>query len=270
MSGRNQDECRGSAERPPLAPPSQGGEPAIPPPLRRGGWGGRLQASLSSPTPNSHRQTITAALAFALVLSSSSLLPAKTITLTELDTERMAAISSLAPMLSWAGTHHGHGEFANHYIELYSTSSLLMQFPLDKIPAGQRIVKAEWIVPVPYVYPRGEHKVTIHRLIGDWGTGVCQDFRMTHPKKVPWDKPGARGSATDRAARPTANVTMTQGAGRDHAINVTQDVELWYSGQVPNQGWIMTIDEPNVLIRISSPFWGSHGNFKLRITYEPE
>ena len=261
MSGRYQDECRRRAERPPQPPLLKGGRSASSPPLEGGGWGGRLQAFPSS---------ITTVIAFLLILSTTNSLSAKTITLTDNDCERMAAISSDAPLLSWAATHVGAGEFSNHYFEMYDPISMLIQFPIDKIPPGQRIVKAEWIVPILNVYPGNDYKVSVHRLIGDWGAGVCYDYRMTFPKKVPWAQPGARGSATDRAARPT-DVIKVPRLDNNYSFNVTQDVELWYSGQAKNQGWILSHDNVGVLVRIATPFYaGGRGLSKLRITYEPE
>jgi hypothetical protein len=53
-------------------------------------------------------------------------------------------------------------------------------------------------------------------------------------------------------------------------MNVTQDVELWYSGAAPNHGWILTAEDADLFLRMSSPFWGSPKGWKLRITFEPE
>ena len=203
----------------------------------------------------------------AVVLPHASVI-ARTITITDLDCRRMAMISSEAPRSSWAGHQAAAGEFSNYYAELYSTGAMLIQFPLDRIPAGQRITNAELILPVAHLYPGGDQRLYVRRLIGDWGVGVSHQYRMTRPMKVEWTQPGARGAATDRVVRPTA-VLRTSTPG-DHSLNVTQDVELWYSGQVPNQGWIMTVDDPNVLVRLGSPTFYGKGLWKLHITYEPE
>ena len=53
------------------------------------------------------------------------------------------------------------------------------------------------------------------------------------------------------------------------AINVTEDVELWYSGASRNHGWIMS-NEDTGMIRCGSWAFGGRGRWKLRITYEPE
>jgi hypothetical protein len=56
----------------------------------------------------------------------------------------------------------------------------------------------------------------------------------------------------------------------DQVVNVTEDVELWYTGAAANHGWILTHEDTGSLIRLSSPVWATRGNWKLRITYEPE
>ena len=91
---------------------------------------------------------------------------------------------------------------------------------------------------------------------------------MVRPKKVEWTQPGARGAATDRVAKPTAVVRI--GAPGPYTMNVTQDVELWYSGQVPNQGWILNVEVPNQIMSLYSPGYNGRGHWKLHITYEPE
>ena len=83
----------------------------------------------------------------------------RTITVTDLDCRRMAMISSEAPRSSWAGLQSSTGEFSNYYGELYSTGAVLIQFPLDRIPAGQRITNAELIIPVALVYQIGRAHV---------------------------------------------------------------------------------------------------------------
>ena len=207
-------------------------------------------------------------LAASLLLMSPVPLFARTITVTDINCRRIAVISSEAPRSSAAGIQSSNGEFSNFFADIYSTGAVLIQFPLDRVPAGQRITNAELIVPLIYVYPAVEQRFYVRRLIGDWGPGVSHQYRMTRPMKVEWTQPGARGAATDRVARPTA-VLRTSTAG-DHSLNVTQDVELWYSGQVPNHGWIMTVDDPNVLLRFGSPTYNGKGLWKLHVTYEPE
>jgi hypothetical protein len=204
----------------------------------------------------------------ALWLSAQAPACARTITITDLECRRIAFISSEAPRASWAAVQHTLGEFSNFYGELYNTGAMLIQFPLDRIPAGQRITNAELVLPVAYVYPRVEQRFYIRRLIGEWGVGVSHQFRMTRPQKIEWTQAGARGPAADRVARPTAVLRIST-AGH-HIMNVTPDVELWYGGEVPNQGWILTVDDPNVLIRLNCPSFNGRGLWKLHVTYEPE
>lgn len=191
---------------------------------------------------------------------------AKTVVLTDVDCEQMAAISAEAPLLSWAGYHASAGVFAPVYIELVPGRAFLIRYPIDKvIPPGNRITQAEWVVPVVYC-PR-EQKLLVHRLLGEWGAGVSHLYRSVRPQKVEWNTPGAGGASSDRAIKASAAVRVTDIG--EQIINVTQDVELWYSGASKNAGWIVTI-ETKGFVRLSSPMWMTRGNWKLRITYEPE
>lgn len=210
------------------------------------------------------QSSIFALLALAVALASNTSAQAKTVVLTDEDCELMAAISAEAPFLSWAGFEVAGG-FAPVYIELVPGRAFLIRYPIEKaVPKGQRITQAEWIVPVVYI--ASEQKVYVHRLIGDWGAGVSHKHRMVRPQKVEWHSSGAKGPSTDRAIKPSAVVRIHENG--DHVINVTQDVELWYSG-AKNAGWIMSVEDHG-FIRMSSPVWTTTGNWKLRITYEPE
>lgn len=199
---------------------------------------------------------------------SAAPLAARTIELTDLDCDRMAVISAQARRSGWAMTELGPGEFTSTLLDLRAERSLLIRFPLDRIPAGQRIARAEWVVPVDLISGTTEAKLHIRRLLGEWGSGVCHDFRTQRPKPIAWNQPGANGASTDRASRPSV-VVAVPGPG-ELTINVTEDVELWYSGVAENQGWIVTVEDPVALVRLSSPFWTGLGRYKLRITYEPE
>ena len=205
----------------------------------------------------------------ALILCGLPTAPAfaRTITLTDLDCWKTAVISSESPRAGWAGSFSAVGSYSNFYAELYPTSAVLIQFPLERIPAGYRITNAELTMPLALSYPVGEQRLYVRRLIAEWGAGVCHQYRMTRPKKVEWSQPGGRGAASDRVARPTG-VLRTSAPG-NYTLNVTQDVELWYSGEVPNYGWILTVDDPLVFIRLNSPSY-SRGLWKLHVTYEPE
>lgn len=204
----------------------------------------------------------------ALALMNATAAHARTIVLTDEDCEHLAAISSDAPHMSWAATINGNGEFSNHVIDLTQKQSFLMRYPLDRIPAGQKITKAEWIVPFLQVYPPGGVRVQARRLLKDWGPGVSYEDRMTRPKREKWHTPGAKGLGQDRAARPTAMLTFKMSG--EMSFNVTEDVELWYSGAAKNYGWILSAEDQDAWVRTPSPFWGAPKGWKLKITYEPE
>jgi hypothetical protein len=170
--------------------------------------------------------------------------------------------------MSWAATIYGTAEYSNHAIDLTSKQAFLVRFPLDRIPRGQRITKAEWIVPCSQVAPAGGVRVQVRRLLKEWGAGVSHQRRMIRPQRADWHTPGARGLGQDRAAKATATATF-KGAG-DQVFNVTEDVELWYTGAAANYGWILTAEDPDVFVRLPSPFWGAAKGWKLRITFEPE
>ena len=91
---------------------------------------------------------------------------------------------------------------------------------------------------------------------------------MLRPERVKWHTPGAKGLGQDRAARATAMATI-KGSG-EQTLNVTEDVELWYTGAAANYGWILTTEDQDVYVRMPSPFWGAPKGWKLRITFEPE
>jgi hypothetical protein len=195
-------------------------------------------------------------------------LPARTLVLTLDECEQTAVISSEAPRLSWAGYLYGDDTFSTVYIDLYSTRTFLVRYPLDKIPKGQRITNAEWVLPVNLLSPASEQRLYIRRILPEWGPGVCYEYRTQRPKKIAWAAPGARGASTDRIAKPSAVVRVT--AAGDQVVNVTEDVELWYTKAAPNNGWMVSREDDNALIRFAGPVAGGTGQWKLRITYEPE
>ena len=123
-------------------------------------------------------------------------------------------------------------------------------------------------MPVNLISATSEAKLHVRRVLGEWGTGVCHEYRMLRPKPLSWTGAGAAGVSTDHAAAPSA-VVAVPGPG-ELAINVTEDVELWYAGAAENQGWIVTVEDPTALVRLNSPLWVGQGLYKLRITYEPE
>lgn len=193
---------------------------------------------------------------------------ARTIELTDFDCDRIAVISPQMPLSGWAASEVAAGQFSSSLLDLQGDRVFLIRFPLDRIPAGQRIVRAEWIVPIDLIAGAATTKLHVRRVLGPWGVGACYDYRMRRPKPVPWKQPGAKGIAADRAAQPTAVVNVVDPG--EYTINVTEDVELWNTGAAENQGWLVTCEDPAGLVRLASPLWTGQGRYKLRVTYEPE
>jgi len=194
---------------------------------------------------------------------------ARTVVITDLEIRKMAVIDGIAPRLSWAATGSA-GNYSNFHIELSSTAqnrpTVLIQFPLKKVPDDMRVTSAELVFVSHLVYPDVSPRLHVRRIIGDWGPGVCHMYRRTRPEKVEWTEPGAEALGFDRARRPTAIVRLK--APGEHVVNVTEDVELWCSGAAENHGWMIYMDDPGAIARINNPPW-SPGHWKLRITFEP-
>jgi hypothetical protein len=110
----------------------------------------------------------------------------------------------------------------------------------------------------------------LRRVLAEWGPGVCHLYRMTVPKKVAWAQPGGRGGATDLANKESASV-LVQALG-EYTLDVTEDVELWYTGGAANRGWCFW-QEGAYAIYFPPPY-NPHGvsakSWKLRITFEPQ
>ncbi len=197
---------------------------------------------------------------------------ARTITLTAEDADEMASISSAAPRLSWVMGPANNPTIFNTQPTLYwhSQIALLMRFPIkDQIPKGQRITKAELTIVPNYV--AGNSNVQVRRLLAEWGPGVCHQYRMTYPKKLEWTQPGGKGGATDRAAKDSAVFKITKVG--EYTVDVTEDIELWYTGGAVNRGWIFTHESDQGVFYISSPYSpqvNGGKQWKLQITFEPQ
>lgn len=198
---------------------------------------------------------------------------ARTITITAEDCNQMACISANLPRLSWAMIQHAPGVVNTQpQIHFGGKQALLMRFPItDIIPKGQRITKAEFTIAPTYM---GGASASVHvrRLVAEWGTGVCHEYRMTHPQKVEWAQPGGRGAATDRANKDSAVFKITK-AG-EYTVDVTEDLELWYTGGTVNRGWILTLERDGEIIYLQSPYTvgylGGGKSWKVQITFEPQ
>ncbi|MBI2805817.1 MAG: hypothetical protein HYX68_12630 [Planctomycetes bacterium] len=207
---------------------------------------------------------------FCFLLASSA--SARTITLTAEDADAMASISAHAPRLSWAMGPPTTAGIFNTQPALYweSKIAVLLRIPVkDLIPKGQRITKAELTIGPTYI--SGTANIQVRRLLADWGTGVCHTHRMTFPKKLEWTQPGGLGGATDRAAKDSAIFKITKVG--DHTVDVTEDIELWYTGAVKNRGWIFTHDNNLGIVYVPSPYAphaGGAKTWKLQITFEPK
>jgi hypothetical protein len=206
-------------------------------------------------------------LAAGMVLALAHHAAGRTIILTDVDCERMAFIQAAAPRWGWGGYDIAGGVHSTGQFYMYADRAFLICFPLERIPRGQRILKAELSFTSVLQTP-GEQKLHLRRILAPWGAGVCWQYRSVRPKKEEWAQPGARGAGTDRAVK-TSAVARTTEAG-EKTVNVTEDVELWYTGAAANHGWMLTVEDPDVYVLLTSPVWTGRGNWKLRVTYEPE
>lgn len=192
---------------------------------------------------------------------------ARTLELFAEDCDQMGAIAAAAPRQSWAMSEYTPGFFTTHAVSLVEKRSFLIRFPLDTIPEGHRIAYAELILPTSTA-GGNEPRFYLWRLLADWGAGVSYRYRRTVPEKVEWAQPGARGYASDRAIRPTDILRVKNSV--PVTVNVTEDVDLWYSGSARNNGWLLTVEDLGVTVSFSSPTWGDPKTWILRVTYEPK
>lgn len=202
-----------------------------------------------------------------LALALSNPASARTIVLTDVDCERMAFIQAGTPLWSWGGYDIATGVQSTGLFYMYADRAFLICFPLEQIPKGQRIVRAE-LMFTSVLQSGGEQKLFLRRIIAPWGAGVCWKYRSVQPDKVAWVQPGGRGAATDRAAK--ASVVIRTNQAGEKVANVTSDVELWYNGAAENHGWMLALEDHDVYIVLQSPVWTGRGNWKLHVTYEPE
>jgi hypothetical protein len=202
-----------------------------------------------------------------LVVAVTAPAPARTVTLTALDCDRMAFISKALPDYSWAVSNAKGRSDVSGRLDLAPGTGLLMRFSLDSIPKDQRILRAELTMIPDYIY--AGPRVQVRRILADWGTGVNYRYSRTFPTKVEWSQPGARG-ASDRALQLTGAMTLKVRA--ENTIEVTQDVDLWYTGAAPNRGWILNLENDRGVTYLPSPYF-PHGatpkSWRLLITYEP-
>jgi hypothetical protein len=205
--------------------------------------------------------------AAGLLLALAAPAAGRTLVLTDVDCERMAFIQAAAPRWSWGGYDIAAGAQSSSQLYMQNERAFLICFPLERIPRGQRIVKAELSFTSGLQTP-GEQRLHLRRILVPWGAGVCWQYRSVRPNKVEWAQPGGRGAGTDRAVKASA-VVHTRQAG-EKVANVSEDVELWYTGRAPNHGWVLFLEDADAYVVLDSPVWTGRGTWKLRVTYEPE
>ena len=187
----------------------------------------------------------------------------------------MAVICAKAPRSSWAVMNVGEGVYHTEALLLFTKDkALLMRFDLSVIPKDQRITKAELTLPIDYL-GGGKFDVTVRRLVADWGTGVCHTYRRTYPEKIAWTQAGGLGGGTDRHNKDSAAFHFEPAKSKlgEHTVDITEDIELWYTGAVANRGWILAIENGDGAFYSSSPYspqYGGGKRWKLQITFEPK
>ncbi len=202
------------------------------------------------------------ALCVALLAFGASPLIARTIIIKADALDSFAALSETNVRNGWATYNYDNTRYINSSSGGGPATSYLLRYSLDQIPKGMRITRAEWTI----AHNVASTKVNVWRVLADWGIGACFQYRTTYPKQQEWSVAGARGKSTDRATNPTASGQFVN--GQLLTVNVTQDVEMWYTGAAPNRGWLITFDGFALL---HSPTHGGHRHkWQLTVTYEPE
>lgn len=206
-------------------------------------------------------------LLWVLLAGVPLLTPARTLVLDAQQADQMAAIHEQAQRLSWAAYSPRAGQFDTVWLNLNTEGRFLIRFDFTMIPKGQRITHAELSVPVTVVSGT-EPRLFLWRMQADWGVGVCHTYSMTEPKLLPWGMAGAKAPGRDRALTPTAVLRITSPG--QQVVNVTEDVSLWYLGAAPSRGWMLSVEDEGVNMRLPSPAYETASDWRLLITYEPQ
>ena len=210
-------------------------------------------------------------LALAVIFAAAIPVDAKTLVITLDESDQIACISAKAPRMSWATWDFGKGVFDSaHQVQFRGGIGVIIRFPLESIPKGQRILKAELTTSALYV-EGASTRIQVRRMLADWGAGVCHSFRRTYPEKQEWAQPGGRGAGVDRAAKDSAVLEFK--AVGESTVDITEDVELWYTGGAANRGWMLPLENEQQNIYLASPYGPNQDSgkkWKLQITYEPE
>jgi len=181
--------------------------------------------------------------------------------------DRMAMIAEDAPLMSWAAYMPWTGVYYANVMEIQQGRAFLIRFPMGDIPKKQRITNAELILTVQLT-TGPDPRIYVWRILSDWGVGVCHQYRMIRPKPLEWAVPGGRGTSQDRAVRPTAVARIIEPG--ELVVNVTEDVEIWNAAAAQNHGWMLTVEDPGVIVRAACPLSDYSSQWKLRVTFEPE
>src|SRR5690349_8014929 len=131
---------------------------------------------------NDFRPTLNWLAAIAVVLVPTAPVAARTITLTGGDCDDVAILNSDVPRISFGVVTDNGVVRADHDLRRYTNTAVLLRYPIEKIPKGQRITKAELTLAVNYLYAN-QNEIAVRRLLTPWGTGVCHDFRQSFPEK---------------------------------------------------------------------------------------
>ncbi len=180
----------------------------------------------------------------------------------------LAEEAPLASHASWEVSGANTGVWSSHIAVASNNHSILIHYDISSIPKGMRITNAELVLPI-YTYSPADTRFFIYRVLADWGNGASYKYRYNTPeKKVPWSMPGARGGSTDRATGSTASARVK--AAVPVTLNVTSDIEMWYTKAAPNNGWMITVEEPSAMVAFYSHLYSAYAPWTLRVTYEPE
>jgi len=207
--------------------------------------------------------------AFALLMTMGvSSAAARTIILDGEKIDAAASLDSQAPRQSMSFSQAWGQVRINSQIHILQSRAMLVRYSLAEIPENHRIAYAELVLNVTS-RAGTEPRFYLWRMVADWGVGACYDYsKVEGDKMTEWARKGAGNIGVDRAARPSDVIRLTENG--EVIINVTGDVELWHKGAAPNNGWLISVEDPGVGVTFRSPLWDGMADWRLRVTYEPE
>lgn len=181
------------------------------------------------------------------------------------------------------------GELYVGYVGGGGITKSAVMFSLASIPAGQVIESATLqlgIIPNPgdsTLFVNG-YSIDVHRLLVSWiegdgltgansgTTGITWNSRDKGGTLANWAVPGALGLGSDRVATPTATVGAANVTAGILSVDVTSDVDAWYTGDASNFGWVL--DSTTVQEGSYAGFYSRNNEFAsiqptLVVTYSP-